>query len=106
VAVEGVWEGELQDSDGVLKSVTVELRLVGGRLSGTLVLGRRVAMKVPLQDVAVQGGNLRFSVRRSGTVHAFEGPIAAGEVAGPLHEGSLSGPAVGRLTLRYARAPG
>ena len=106
VAVEGIWEGELQDSDGVLKAVTVELRLVGGRLTGTLVLGRKVAMKVPLQDVAVQGGSLRFSVRRSGTVHAFEGPVAAGEVSGPLHAGSLSGPAVGRLTLRYVRPPG
>ena len=106
VAVEGIWEGELQDSDGVLKAVTVELRLVGGRLTGTLVLGRRVAMKVPLQDVAVQGGSLHFSVRRSGTVHAFAGPVAAGEVSGPLHTGSLSGPAVGRLTLRYVRPPG
>jgi hypothetical protein len=105
VAVEGIWEGELQDSDGVLKAVTVELRLVGGRLAGTLALGRKVAMKVPLQDLVVERGSLRFAVRRGGTVHAFAGPVAAGEVSGPLHEGSLSGPAVGRLSLRYVRPP-
>jgi IPT/TIG domain/Inner membrane component of T3SS, cytoplasmic domain len=105
-AVEGVWEGELRDSDGTTKAVVVEIRFAGGRLSGTLALGRKVALRVPLQDLAVQGGTLRFTVRRSGTVHAFESPISAGEVSGPLHEGSIGGPAVGRLTLRYARAPG
>lgn len=105
-AVEGVWEGELRDSDGVTKAVVVELRLAGGRLAGTLALGRKVSLKLPLQDLTVQGGTLRFTVRRGGTVHAFEAPISAGEVSGPLHEGSFGGPAVGRLTLRYARAPG
>jgi hypothetical protein len=104
-AVEGVWEGEMRDADGVVKVVTVEIRLVGGRLSGTLILGTKVAMKVPLLDLTVQDGNLRFTMRRAGKVLAFEGPVASGEVAGPLHEGSLSGPAVGRLTLRYARPP-
>lgn len=104
-AVEGRWEGELQDSDGVTKAVVVELRLKGNALSGTLALGRKVALQIPLQDVAVQGGNLYFNLRRAGSVHAFEGPIGAGEVAGPLHEGSLQGRAVGRLTLRYVRPP-
>jgi hypothetical protein len=106
-AVEGIWEGELRDSDGSLKAVTVELRLSGSRLSGTLSLGqRRVAVRVPLQDVTVQGGSLRFTLVRGGRVQAFEAPVAAGEVSGPLHEGSLGGPAIGRLTLRYVRAPG
>jgi hypothetical protein len=105
-AVEGVWEGEMRDADGVVKVVTVEIRLAAGRLAGTLSLGTKVAMRVPLQDITVQSGVLRFSVRRAGKVHAFEGPVASGEVSGALHEGSLSGPAVGRLTLRYARPPG
>jgi pSer/pThr/pTyr-binding forkhead associated (FHA) protein len=104
-AVEGRWEGELQDSDGVTKAVVVELRLKGNALSGTLALGRKVLLQIPLQDLAVRGGSLHFSLRRGGTVHAFEGPIGAGEVAGPLHEGSLQGPTVGRLSLRYVRPP-
>ncbi|HEY5907701.1 MAG TPA: IPT/TIG domain-containing protein, partial [Vicinamibacteria bacterium] len=105
-AVEGVWEGEMRDADGVVKAVSVEIRLAGDRLAGTLILGTKVAMRVPLQDLNVQGGNLRFNVRRSGKVLAFESPVSSGEVAGPLHDGSLTGPAVGRLTLRYARPPG
>ena len=104
-AVEGRWEGELQDSDGVTKAVVVELRLKGSALSGTLALGRKVTLQIPLTDVAVQGANLRFSLRRAGAVHVFEGAIGAGEVAGPLHEGTLQGRAVGRLSLKYVRAP-
>jgi hypothetical protein len=103
VAVEGIWEGELRDSDGVVKAVTVEMRLSGGRLAGTLSIGRKVTVKVPLQDIVVQGGNLRFMVHRGGSVHAFEGPVASGEVSGPLYEGSVKGQAVGRLTLKYIR---
>jgi hypothetical protein len=106
VAVEGVWEGELRDSDGVVKAVTVELRLAAGRLSGTLLLGRKITVRIPLQDIVVQGGNLRFAVHRSGSVHVFEGPVASGEVSGPLYDGSVKGPAVGRLTLKYVRPPG
>jgi hypothetical protein len=102
-AVEGIWEGELRDADGMVKAVTVEMRLSGGRLAGTMSVGRKVTMKVPLQDVAVDGGTLRFNVRRGGTVHAFEGPVAAGEVSGPIFDGSPKGPAVGRLTLKYSR---
>lgn len=103
VAVEGRWEGELVDSDGVTKAVVVELRLKGTTLSGTLALGRKVALQIPLVDVVVQGGTLRFNLRRAGALHAFEGTIGAGEVAGPLHEGTLQGRTVGRLTLRYVR---
>jgi hypothetical protein len=105
-AVEGVWEGELRDSDGVVKAVVVEMRLAGGRLAGTLAMGRKVSLKLPLQNLSVDGGTLRFTLQRGGTVHAFAGPVSAGEVSGPLHEGSLTGPAVGRLSLRYVRAPG
>ena len=104
-AVEGRWEGELVDADGVTKAVVVELRLKGSALSGTLALGRKVALQIPLVDVVVQGGSLRFNLRRAGSVHAFEGAIGAGEVAGPLHEGSLQGKTVGRLSLRYVRPP-
>jgi len=105
-AVEGIWEGQLQDGDGTLKAVVVEMRLSGGRLSGTLALGSKVALKIPLQEIVVQGGSLTFSVRRGGTVHAFAGALGTGEVSGPIHEGSLKGPAVGRLSLRYTRPPG
>ena len=104
-AVEGRWEGELADSDGVTKAVVVELRLKGIALSGTLALGRKVTLQIPLTDVTVQGGNLRFSLRRAGSVHAFEGAIGAGEIEGPLHEGSLQGRTVGRLSLRWVRPP-
>jgi hypothetical protein len=103
VAVEGIWEGELRDADGTVKAVSVEMRLAGGRLGGTMAIGRKVTVKVPLQDIAVQGGTLRFTVRRGGSVHAFEGPVAAGEVSGPIFEGSPKGPAVGRLSLKYVR---
>jgi hypothetical protein len=99
----GRMAGELRDADGMVKAVTVEMRLSGGRLAGTMSVGRKVTMKVPLQDVAVDGGTLRFNVRRGGTVHAFEGPVAAGEVSGPIFDGSPKGQAVGRLTLKYAR---
>jgi hypothetical protein len=103
VAVEGHWEGELADSDGVTKAVVVELRLAGKGLAGTLAFGRKVAVQIPLGDVVVQGSTLRFNLRRAGSVHAFEGTIGAGEVSGPLHEGTLQGRAVGRLNLRYVR---
>ena len=59
VAVEGIWEGELRDADGTVKAVSVEMRLLGGRLGGTMAIGRKVTVKVPLQDITVQGGTLR-----------------------------------------------
>jgi hypothetical protein len=104
-AVEGVWEGQLQDADGVVKAVVVEMHLAGNRIAGTLAIGSKVAVKIPLQEVAVKGESLTFSVRRGGFVHVFAGTLSTGEVSGPVHEGSLSGPAVGRLSLRYARPP-
>ena len=55
-AVEGVWEGQIRDGDGMVKAVMVEIRLTGDRLAGTMVLGSKVAVKIPLQDVTVQGG--------------------------------------------------
>jgi hypothetical protein len=74
----------------VLKAVTVELRwwAAGSPNPG---VGRRVAMKVLLQDVAVRGPP-PFSVHRSGTVHAFEGPVAAGRF-GPLTRDPCRAPA-------------
>jgi hypothetical protein len=106
-AVEGRWEGELVEPDGTAKPVVVELRTQEGRLTGSLSTGRRrVSMALPLQDLAVQQGTLRFKVRTGSQVRVFSGKLAGNTIEGELREGSADGAAAGRLTLRFAPVSG
>jgi hypothetical protein len=106
-AVEGRWEGELVEVDGTAKPVVVDLRTREGRLTGSLSTGRRrVSMAIPLQELAVQQGTLRFKIRTGSQVRLFVGKVVGNTIEGELRAGEAEGAPAGRLTLRFAPVSG
>jgi IPT/TIG domain/FHA domain len=101
-ALEGTWEGELADTDGTLKPITVRIRQAGGKLAGTLLTSGRVSLEQTLQAVTVQGGTVTFSVRSGGALRFFVGKLDASGIAGAVHTGTATGPEAGTFTLKYA----
>jgi hypothetical protein len=105
--VEGRWEGELTEADGVSRPVVVELRTSGGRPTGTMsTAGGTVSMAMPLQDVVVQPRSIRFGLRKGGSLRVFMGALDGSSISGEIHDGSAEGPAIGRLALQFVRGPG
>jgi hypothetical protein len=98
-AVEGRWAGTLVDEGGE-KPIVVELHVQGARLSGTLSRGAgKVAMGVPLQDLAYEGSTLRFVAGLGGAPRQFSGTLKGGSISGSVRVGSRE---VGRFSLKYA----
>jgi hypothetical protein len=63
-------------------------------------------MAIPLQDVAVQAGTLRFKIRTGSDVRVFSGKVSGNTIDGELRAGTPEGPPAGRLTLRFAPISG
>jgi hypothetical protein len=101
LAVEGRWEGEATEA-GATKTARLQLRVTGGRLTGSLVLGSGVAMEIPIRDAAVQAGKLVFSYRQARSTPVWVATVGADSLTGEIHEGSSSGPVGGQFTLRFA----
>jgi hypothetical protein len=101
-ALEGTWEGELQDGDGTRKPLTLRLRQAGGKLTGTLTTGGRVSLEQALLAVTVQGPTVTFSVRMGAALRFFVGKLDASGITGNVHSGSATGPDAGSFSLKYA----
>jgi hypothetical protein len=101
-ALEGTWEGELAETSGLRKPITVRIRQAGGKLAGTVLTGGRVSLEQPLQAVTVQGDAVTFSVRTGAAVRFFVGRLDASGITGSVHTGTATGPEAGTFTLKYA----
>jgi hypothetical protein len=102
-ALEGTWEGQLDDADGTTKPLTVRLRRgAAGKLAGSVETGGRVAMQQPFQSVVVAGDTVTMTVRVGATVRVMVGKLDSAGVTGTVHSGSATGPQVGRFSLKYA----
>lgn len=101
-ALEGTWEGELAETSGLRKPVTVRIRQASGKLAGTLLTGGRVSLEQPLQAVTVQGATVTFTVRTGAAVRFFVGQLDASGITGSVHTGTATGPEAGTFTLKYA----
>lgn len=99
-AVAGRWEGTMQDAAAAPRRITIEIRLDGTRLSGTLTTrSRAVAMAVPLKDLRYEKGRLAFVTATGGATHEWSGALKGAAIEGTIREGTKD---VGGFSLRYS----
>jgi hypothetical protein len=99
VAVEGRWDGTMEDPDLGTRRFELQLRSEGGRLAGTLTTWRgRIEVKAPVRDIGFDRGNVRFTADQQGTAYHFKGTLEGATVAGAIER---AGKPPAQFTLRF-----
>jgi hypothetical protein len=99
VAVEGRWDGTMQDPDLGVRAFQVFLRSEGGRLAGTLTTRRgSIELRSPLRELGFDQGSVRFTVDLQGTPFHFKGTLENNTVTGNIER---SGKPPVPFTLRF-----
>jgi hypothetical protein len=99
VAVEGRWDGTMEDPDLGKRLFQVQMRQEGGRLAGTLTTWRgSVELKSPLRQIAFDHGQLSFTVDLQGTAYRFRGTLENNSVTGTIER---SGKPAVPFTLQF-----
>jgi hypothetical protein len=100
MAVAGRWEGTMEETEQ--RRIEVELRVDGGRLSGSLTTKTgELAMRTPLQQVSYDKGQLKFVTAGGGTTRQFRGTLEGGSISGAIFKDATAKDALGRFSLRY-----
>ena len=100
MAVAGRWEGTMEDTEQ--RRIEVELRVDGGRLNGSLTTKTgELAMRLPLQQVSYDKGQLKFVTAGGGTTRQFRGTLEGGSISGAIFKDATAKDALGRFSLRY-----
>jgi hypothetical protein len=99
-ALEGRWQGTIDEEGVPTRPASIEFRVAGkGGLSGTLATrSGSIALSLPLREISVKQGKVRFSVALGGTDRVFEAPLAGETLTGTL---SVKGAARGTFTLKF-----
>ena len=85
VAVEGRWDGTMDDPDFGKRAFQVQLRNQGGRLAGTLTTWRgSIELKSPLRELGFERGNVSFTADLQGTAFRFRGTLENNTVTGGI----------------------
>jgi len=85
VAVEGRWEGSMNDPDFGKRLFNLQLRNEGGKLAGTLTTWRgSVELRSPLREIGFDAGNVRFTADLQGTAFRFKGTLENTTVTGNI----------------------
>jgi hypothetical protein len=99
VAVEGRWDGTMEDPDLGTRRFELQLRSEGGRLAGTLTTWRgKIELKAPVRDIGFDSGNVRFTVDQQGTAYHFRGTLEGNTVTGTIER---AGKSPARFTLQF-----
>ena len=99
VAVEGRWDGTMQDPDLGQRAFQVLLRNEGGKLAGTLTTRRgSIELRSPLRELGFEQGNVRFTVDLQGTAYRFKGTLENNTVTGNIER---AGKAPVPFTLQF-----
>lgn len=99
VAVEGRWDGTIEDPDLGTRRFQLQLRSEGGRLGGELTTWRgKVELKAPVREAGFDHGSLRFTVDQQGTTYRFKGQLEGNTVTGAIER---PGKAPVRFTMQY-----
>jgi hypothetical protein len=99
VAVEGRWDGSMDDPDFGKRAFQVHVRQEGGRLAGTLTTWRgSVELRSPLRDIGFEHGQVRFTADLQGAAFRFKGTLENTTVTGTIERASR--PAV-PFTLQF-----
>jgi hypothetical protein len=100
VAVEGRWDGTMEDPDLGKRAFQVVLRHEGGRLAGTLTTWRgSVELKSPLREIGFERGNVSFTADLQGTAFRFRGTLENNTVTGTIERAGKPGVP---FTLQFA----
>ena len=103
VAVEGRWEGTMEEGGGGPRKVQIRLRFEGTKLTGTLTTeAGSIEMRAPLRDITYDKRTLRFVVDLSGSPRVFSGPVQADSIDGVIQRATGDKAEMGRFTLKYA----
>jgi hypothetical protein len=99
VAVEGRWDGTMEDPDLGTRRFELQLRSEGGRLAGTLTTWRgRIEVRAPVRDIGFDRGNVRFTVDQQGTAYHFKGTLEGNTVTGTIER---AGKSPAKFTLEF-----
>jgi hypothetical protein len=100
VAVDGTWQGSINDPDTGSRRFQVSLELERGGLSGEVRTWRgSIEVRRPLRDISFSRGTVRFTADLQGTPHRFEGVLEGEKIQGAAErEGRSPAP----FTLEYA----
>jgi hypothetical protein len=99
VAVEGRWDGTVDDPDLGTRRFELQLRTEGGRLVGTLTTWRgKIELKAPVRDVGFDRGSVRFTADQQGTAYHFKGTLEENTVTGTIER---AGKPPASFTLRF-----
>jgi hypothetical protein len=91
VAMEGRWDGTIEDPDFGTRRFELVLRSEGGRLGGTVTTWRGdVTVKAPVRDVGFDKGSVRFTVDQQGTAYRFKGTLEGNTVTGTIERAGKS----------------
>jgi hypothetical protein len=99
VAVEGRWDGTIEDPDLGTRRFELLLRSEGGKLVGTLTTWRgKIELKAPVRDVGFDQGNVRFTADQQGTAYRFRGTMEGNTVRGTIER---AGKPPAQFTLQF-----
>jgi hypothetical protein len=99
VAVEGRWEGRIEDPDSGNRRFQVRLRADGGRLVGALTMwAGAIELTSPLRDLGFDHGDVRFTAELQGTAFHFRGTLEGNTVSGTIER---KGKSPVPFTLQY-----
>jgi hypothetical protein len=99
VAVEGRWDGTVEDPDLGTRGFELQLRTEGGRLAGTLTTWRGgIELKAPVRDIGFDRGSVRFTADQQGTAYHFKGTLEETTVTGTIER---AGKPPASFTLRF-----
>ena len=85
VAVEGRWQGRIEDPDHGGQAFQAQLRSESGRLAGTLTTrAGSIEVRTPLREVGFERGSVRFTADLQGAPCRFKGTLDRNNVSGTV----------------------
>jgi hypothetical protein len=99
-AVAGRWQGQMQEAGSPTRPLSLELRLEGSNLVGTMTTNvGGIEMNTPLRDITYANGVLSFTLAGGQAPRKVQGRVNGAQLEGTI-QAAGSAPA-GRISLRY-----
>jgi hypothetical protein len=101
-AIEGRWEGTMEETGVGEKGIEVRFHSEAGRLSGSVTTrAGGVAMDVPMREASYDKASVRFVLVLRGTPKHFVGTVSGESLSGSIFGSPEARDAVGRFSLKY-----
>jgi hypothetical protein len=85
IAIEGRWQGRIEDPDRGAQTFQAQLRSDSGRLAGTIsTWAGSIEVLTPLRDMGFEHGSVRFTADLQGAPHRFKGTLDRNTVSGTV----------------------